>query len=150
MLRSRRPHDRRAERVEERIRRVEEVDRRRPVVHRHDEARPERPDDPGSRLAADRRAAARGHEEDVDLADRLLLLGPERRLAEVAEMADSEPVEGEPEDRVLPALRPRDGVVLGGDADDLADRRSNVPAVERITAGEPPTASTPCGRRARA
>ena len=38
-------------------------------------------------------------------------------------MRDAHPAEGEDEERVRPALRPGDLVVLGRDADDLADRR---------------------------
>ena len=38
-------------------------------------------------------------------------------------MADAKAVEGEAEDRVRPALGAGDGVVLGGDSDDLAGRR---------------------------
>ncbi len=45
------------------------------------------------------------------------------RLAEVAEVAHPQPVELEHEDRVRPALGARRLVVLGGDRDDLADRR---------------------------
>ena len=82
-----------AERVEEGVRRLEEVDGVRAVVHRHDEPRPERAHDRGGGLTADGRAAADRQEEHVDLADRLLLLGAQRGLAEVAEVAEPKPVE---------------------------------------------------------
>ena len=87
----------------------------------------------GRRAAADRRPVADGRQEDVDLADRRPLLGAEERgLPEVAEVADAEAPEREPEERVRAAGRARDVVVLARDRDDLADQGvSNVPAVEQ-------------------
>ncbi len=64
-----------AQRVEEGVRRLEKVDGVCAVVHRHDEPRPERARDRRCRLPANRRSTADRKEEDVDLTDRLLLLG---------------------------------------------------------------------------
>src|SRR6185437_15072899 len=108
--------------AEEGVRGFEEVDRRRAVVHRHHPARVERPRDLGRLIGTDGRAAADGQEEQVDGADRLALLGPQPRLAEVAEVADADAVEGEDEDRVRAPARARLLVVLGGDRHHLADR----------------------------
>src|SRR5439155_4169948 len=62
-----------------------------------------------------------------DLADRSGLLLAQRRLAEVAHVAHARPVQRQHEDRVRPALRARDLVVLRCDRDDLADRRLEPP-----------------------
>ncbi len=111
------------QRRQEGVGRIEEVDGLGAVVHRHDEARPQSAHDCGGALAADGRAVADRQEEDVDLADRRLLLRAERALPEIAEMAHAQPVEREAEDRVRPALRARHVIVLGGDRDHLAERR---------------------------
>ncbi len=92
-------------------------------MHGHDEPRAELAHEGRGRDAADRRPVADGHEEDVDLADRRALLGSERGLPEIAEVADAEAVERELEDRVRATGRARDVVVLARDRDDLADRR---------------------------
>ncbi len=90
-------------------------------MHRHDQAGAERPDDVRGPLAADRRAVTDGHEEDVDLADRRLLLGPQGGLAEVAQVGHPQAVEGEHEDAVRAALGAGRVVVLRGDGHELAE-----------------------------
>ena len=91
---------RRAERLQERVGRLEEVDRppcgSASARRAAGAARARR----GGALAADGRAVADRQEEDVDLADRRLLLGAQRGLAEVAEVAEAQAVEREAEDRV--------------------------------------------------
>ena len=74
----------------------------------------------------------------VDGAERLGLLVPQRRLAEVAEVRDADAVEREREDRVRSALGAGLGVVLGRDPGHVA---SCVPAVRTIS-GSPPMTST--------
>src|SRR5690242_19868732 len=55
--------DARAQGLEERVGRLEEVDRRRAEVHRHDEPRPDGPHELGRGRATDGRAAADRHHE---------------------------------------------------------------------------------------
>ena len=92
-------------------------------MHRDDQPRSDRANEIGGRGTPDGGASADRHDQHVDLADRRSLLGPQRRLTEVAEVAEAQAAEGEAEDRVRPALRSGDIIVLGGDRDDLADRR---------------------------
>jgi hypothetical protein len=55
-------------------------------------------------------------------ADRALLLGPQLRLGEVAEVADADAIALKDEDDVRSELCARRGVMLAGDADHLANR----------------------------
>ena len=116
----------------------------RAVVHRHDPARAERARDLVGQRGADRRAVADRDEQQVDLAERRGLLAAQDRLAEVAEVRDAHAVELERVHHVGAALRARDGVVLGGDADD--GRRPACPRTcprsSGSGAGSPPTTST--------
>jgi hypothetical protein len=83
----------------------------------------ERAHDRRGRLAADRRPVTGRQEQYVDRADRLHLLRPQRRLPEVAEVAEAEAADREAHDQVRAAGRPGDVVVLRSNRDDLADRR---------------------------
>ncbi len=143
----------RAERLEERVRRLEEADAppcgsasaRRAAAAAHGRSA-------AAALAADGRPVADRQEQHVDLADRRLLLGPQGGLPEVAEVAEAETVEREAEDRVGAALRAGDVVVLGGDADHLAERRvvrarRSRAAIDRRARDRP---RRRCGRRAHA
>ncbi len=105
------------------VHRLEEVDALGPVVRRDDDLRPDLLDDRHRLRRPDRRPVADGDEQQVDLPERRELRVAQRGLAEVAEVRDAHPSEGEDEERVRPALRAGDLVVLGRDADDLADRR---------------------------
>ncbi len=98
-------------------------DSRRAVVHRHDPARRQALDDRGGLLCSDRGTAADGDDQQVDRTDRSGLLVAQRALAEVAEVTDAQAVELEYEDRVRPPFGAGRLVVLGGDRDDLPDRR---------------------------
>src|SRR3954471_3005443 len=92
----------RAEGLEERVGRLEEVHRGRAEVHRHHEPRPDRPHELGGGPAADRRTAADGHHQHVDRAQRRALLRPQCGLTQVAEVAAAQAAELEAEDRVRP------------------------------------------------
>ncbi len=133
-----RPLDRGAERVEKRVRRLEETDRLRAVVHREDDPWRNRAHELCRARAVDRRPTADRHEQHIDHGDCLALLGPQRRLAEVAEVAEADPVERQAEDRVRAAGRSRTVVVLGGDRDHLAERRLE-PARGRAEHGRSPS-----------
>ena len=109
--------------VEEGIRRIEEVEGVRPVVHRHDEPRPQFAHDGSCPGAAHGRAVPDRKEEHVDLADRSPLLGAQLGLPEVAEVTNAEAVVRETEDRVRAAPGAGSVIVLGGDTDYFAERR---------------------------
>lgn len=84
-------------------------------MHRDDHARSEVAKERRGLVDGRHRAAAGREEDDVEPAERVSLLGPQRRLAEVAEVRDRDGVQLEAEDRVLAALRSRDRVVPRGD-----------------------------------
>src|SRR5262249_29186528 len=131
------PLDRSAERAEELVWRLEEVDRRRAVVHRHDEPRIQRTHELCRCGAADRRASPDRDEADVDRADRVALLPAEGVLPEVAEVAHTQAVQREAEDRVRPGLVPAAPSCSDAIATISPTGESSRPAVERSTTGEP-------------
>jgi hypothetical protein len=116
------PLDLGSERVEERVRRIEETDQLRAEVHRHDQPRRGVASELRSIRSWNRWSAAHRNEEHVHASQRLPLLGTQRGLAEVAEMRDAQPVELEPEDDVRTPGRAGHGIMLGRDPHDLAER----------------------------
>ena len=84
------------------------------VVHRDHDFRLELGDDPSGLGRGDRRVAPGRDEEDVNRADLVeLLIG--QQVAQIAEVADVDPVDLEGEDDVLAVLLPLRGVVPGSD-----------------------------------
>ncbi len=130
--------------LQEDVGRLQEADARSPVVHRHHPARREPLDDRARLLGADRRTAADGHEQQVDLADRRGLLlaqrssGRSRRNDTLAAPSSSNTkiVFGP---RSVPACSScSEAIAMTSPIGD-----SSLPAVERRIAGSPPIASTP-------
>ena len=93
------------------------------VVHRDGVRRVELADDPGGRRRVERRPSADRDEQQVDVADRGPLLGAKRRLAEVAEVRDTEVVQHEDEHGVRAAGGSGRVVVLGRHGGHLPDGR---------------------------
>ena len=131
------------EQLEEGVGGLEEADALGAVVHGHDPAGAQPVDDRPRLGGADRRAVANGQQEEVDRTERLGLLLAQRALSEVAKVAYAEPVELEGEDRVGTALGAGRLVVLGGDGDDLADRRAEPAGGRAQDRRVAPIASTP-------
>jgi hypothetical protein len=130
------------EHLDEGVGRLEEADRRGAVVHGDGVGRGEVADDLRRDGGADRRPAADGDEQEVDLADRGPLLGPKARLAEVAEVGDPYAVQVKAKIVLGPRAVPAASSCSEAIATTSPTGVSNRPAVERTRCGSPEIAST--------